>query len=101
MEAFKDRGLKVVSIHATFHKAEDVGLEELKAHVAELKVPFPVGLDARRDGDDATSTLLRYKTEKLPLLVVIDKKGVVRFAGDETSDEAQVQALLEQLLKEE
>lgn len=100
MEAYKDRGLTVVSIHATFHKAEDVGLEELKVHVTELKVPFPVGLDARKDGDDATSTLLRYKTDDVPLTVLVDRKGIVRFTGDWRADEKQMEAIIERLLKE-
>jgi len=91
----------VISVHCAFHKADDQPAEKVRAYVAEKKLAFPVGLDARNDGDDATSTLLRCKTEKLPLLVIVDKKGTVRFTGDEAADEEKATALLEQLLKEE
>ena len=101
MEKFGALGLKVVSVHCAFHKTDDQAADKVRAYVAEKKLAFPVGLDARKDGDDATSTLRLYKTEKLPLLVVIDKKGVVRFTADETADEEKATALIEQLMKEE
>lgn len=101
VEKYGPQGLKVLSIHCSFHKADDQPAEKVREYHATRKLPFPVGLDARKDGDDATSTLLRYKCEKLPLLVVVDKKGIVRFTGDETADEAEVTSLIERLMKEE
>lgn len=100
MDEFGKRGLKVVSIHSTFHKVEDLGLADLKAFVAANKIAFPVALDARKDGDDQTSTLLRYKADDVPLMVLVDKKGIVRFTGDWRSDEKQMEANIDQMLKE-
>ncbi len=100
MDEFGKRGLKVLSIHSTFHKAEDLGLEDLKTFVAAQKIPFPVGLDARKDGDDQTSTLLHYKADDVPLMVLIDKKGIVRFTGDYRSDEKQMETIIGHLLEE-
>ena len=88
---YKDHGLVVIGNHyPEFSHEKD--LENLKAAIIEMDVPYAVAQD--NDG----LTWRAYKNRYWPTLYLIDKRGHIRYThigeGAYTETEAAIQALL-------
>jgi hypothetical protein len=90
-QAYKDQGLVVIGNHyPEFRHERD--LENLKAAITRLDVPYPVAQD--NDG----LTWRAYKNRYWPTLYLIDKWGYIRYThigeGAYLETEAAIQSLL-------
>lgn len=95
---YAEDGLKVIGIHAAFPQKDDLALDRVSRFAKEGQVPFPVGVDTRGDDELVTETLKRYKSDHMPLIVVADRDGVVRFTADQHTDEERIEEAVRGLL---
>jgi len=97
-QRYKDQGLIVIGLHTPeFDHEKDV--DNVKAAIAKLNVPYPVALD----NDFATWNAFRNRY--WPSLYFIDKRGVIRFnhigeLHQDTTDWTKATQLIETMLKE-
>ncbi|MFQ5701334.1 MAG: TlpA family protein disulfide reductase [Acidobacteriota bacterium] len=93
--------LLIVSIHTVFEGHAYQGPERLRAFVREKGIHHPVGIDAYASARDTMPiTMRRYRTRGTPEVVIIDKRGRVRFDHLGSFRPEPVEALIEALLKE-
>jgi peroxiredoxin/mono/diheme cytochrome c family protein len=69
-KSFADKGVKFIGVSET-----DLTAEELKAKVAEFKLPFPVFADPKQGIADA------FKAKITPEVFVLDHNNVLRYRG--------------------
>lgn len=90
-ERYRAQGLTVIGIHYPEFGYE-ADLENLREAVERLKVPYPIAQD------NEGRTWSAYRVRYWPTLILIDKKGQMRFRhigeGRYEEIEAAVQALL-------
>ncbi len=96
---YAEHGLKVIGIHAAFPQKDDLPIERVARFAKEGQVPFPVAVDTRGDDATVTETLKRYKSDHMPLIVVADKDGVVRFTADQHTEEDRLEAVVRELVR--
>jgi peroxiredoxin len=89
-EKYRHVGLVMLSVNLDeeAHRAHDMA--------SSLKIRFPVLLDDRKIASQA------FKVDNMPLTVLIDREGVVRFThvGYNAGDESKILAPLRKLLNE-
>ncbi len=88
---YKDKGLVVIGVHSPeFDYEKD--LDNVRAAIARLDVPYPVAID------NDFKTWQAYHNEYWPALYLIDKRGAIRYAhigeGNYEQSERVIQALL-------
>jgi hypothetical protein len=54
-----------------------VGPEALKVFINEFRLPLPVGVDRRLDGDGMPETMKAYQLQGTPTTIVIDQHGEI------------------------
>jgi hypothetical protein len=93
-ERYAPEGLTIVGVHSPEFFWEKP-LPRVQAAVAELRIPYPVV----QDNDFAVWT--RYGTRYWPTLLLVDRRGVVRYhhIGEGAYDE--IEATIRRLLAEE
>lgn len=75
-EAFAHAPLTVVGLHTVFENHDAMGVDALRAFVAEQRIRFPVGVDAPgADGDPLPRTMRAYGMQGTPTTVLIDGQG--------------------------
>ncbi|HUJ58751.1 MAG TPA: redoxin domain-containing protein [Kofleriaceae bacterium] len=82
---YRDRGVRVIGI-------SDETAPELADYVKDHQLAYTI---ARDDGDRIAGS---YLLEALPMIVVIDRTGVIRYIGIGAGDFAAIEALVERLL---
>ncbi len=70
--------LAVVGLHTAFEHHEAMTPTSLAAFLSEYRIPFPVGVDAHRDGNPTPVTFARYGMRGTPTTVLIDRDGNLR-----------------------
>ncbi len=91
-------GLQVLGIHAAFPQKDDLAMDRVSRFAKEGQLPFPVGVDTRGDDATVTETLKRYKSDHMPLMVLADRDGVVRFTADQHTDEETIEEAVRGLM---
>lgn len=88
---YQDQGLVIIGNHYP-EFAHEYDLDNLKAAIAQLDVPYPVAQD--NDGQ----TWRAYNNRYWPTLYLIDKRGHIRYShigeGAYQETEAAIRALL-------
>ena len=92
-ERYKDQGLVVIGNHYPEFDYE-ADLENLKAAIARLDVPYPVAQD--NDG----ATWRAYRNQYWPALYLIDKRGRIRYVHIGEGAYAEIEAAIRALLAE-
>lgn len=70
--------LAVIGLHTVFEHHDAMTPTSLAAFLSEYRIPFPVGVDAHRDGDPTPVTFGRYGMRGTPTTVLIDRDGGLR-----------------------
>jgi len=93
--------LLIVSIHTVFEGHDEQTPERLRAFIAEKNIVYPVGIDAyKKQGDEEPITMNRFDTGGTPHVVIIDKKGKLRFTHFGAFDRGPVERFINRLLDE-
>jgi thiol-disulfide isomerase/thioredoxin len=92
-DRYKDRGLVVIGNHYPEFKHER-DLNNLRAALVELDIPYPVA----QDNDRATWTA--YQTRFWPTLFLIDKRGQLRYTHIGEGRYAETESAIQELLAE-
>lgn len=75
-ELFARAPLSVVGLHTVFERHDEMGIDALRAFVAERGIRFPVGVDAPGpEGDPLPRTMRAYGMQGTPTTVLIDALG--------------------------
>jgi len=65
----------VVGLHTVFEHHEAMGERSLEAFLSELRVPFPVGVDAHDEGMARPRTMRAWDLRGTPSTVIVDRDG--------------------------
>jgi hypothetical protein len=95
-----DRDLVVVGLHCVFEHHEAMVPRALEAFLHEYRVTFPVGVDARELGARVPTTMRDYRLEGTPSLVLIDRRGRIRYHRFGRPADLEVGARVAELLTE-
>ena len=74
----KDRGLQVVSVSQLYPGDTEDQLKKMDAYIKENNLPFPVGIVSAGD----STSKINYGIQGIPLAVLIDRDGKIRWSGD-------------------
>lgn len=94
-EKHKARGLQVIGVHSSAIKGTiEFNWPELKKWMTERGVKYPVAYD------ETHSLWTKFKGEKFPTFIIIDRNGIIRYAHQGYTPELgiELQAALEQIL---
>jgi cytochrome oxidase Cu insertion factor (SCO1/SenC/PrrC family) len=91
----------LVSIETVFEGHDVQTPERLRAYVRESGLTHPVGIDAYAPDDPVIPvTMKRFGTEGTPQVVIVDKRGKIRFSHFGRFDPLVVEAFIERLTRE-
>ncbi len=95
------KDIQFVAIHTVFEGHSQQTPKRLRQYVKEKNITYPVGIDDYVSSQRTPETMIRYHTRGTPEIVIIDKKGEIRFQhfGGFSSDVAE--NLIDILLNEE
>ncbi|MBX3273792.1 MAG: TlpA family protein disulfide reductase [Sandaracinaceae bacterium] len=88
----------VLGLHTVFEHHDAMGDASLEAFLAELRVPFPVGVDAHETPRSHPWTMRRWGLRGTPSTVVIDRAGRLAWERFGSEDDLDVGLRLGQLL---
>ena len=71
--------LLLVKIHTVFEGHDYQTVQRLKSYLEENGITMPVGVDRHYGDDHLPETKKRYQTRGTPEVVMIDRKGMIRF----------------------
>ncbi len=98
---------RLIGVHSVWEMHERQTPEALKEFVQRRSIPYPVAIDQIREGTLVPETLwaCRILTPdrrlSTPGLVIVDRKGIVRFKAHGGVDEPKIEELIDRLLAEE
>ena len=96
-----DPRIQLVSIHSVFEGHAEQTPRKLRTFIAEKEIPHPVGIDAHLPGESVPLTMRAYKTQGTPEIVIIDKKGNIRFQRFGAFNFKYTENLIESLMEEQ
>ena len=77
---FKDsKEITFLSVHTVFEGHRYQTTPRLRKFVKEKGIQHPVAVDRHEGKETVPKTMKRYKTGGTPCVVILDKKGIVRF----------------------
>lgn len=98
-QVFPGDQVAVIGLHTVFEHHEAQGTRAaLEAFAHEYRLRFPIGID-RQDGR-LPATMAAYKMEGTPTLVVIDRRGLLRFQRFGHVDDMALGSIIGALLAE-
>jgi thiol-disulfide isomerase/thioredoxin len=94
------KDIQLVGIHTVFEGHSQQTPKRLRQYVKEKNIIYPVGIDDYVSSQRMPETMIRYHTRGTPEIVIIDKKGKIRFQhfGGFSTDVAE--ELIDGLLNE-
>ena len=91
----------IVSIHTVFEGHDAQTPERLRLFIQEKGIQHPVGIDAYPSpASEIPITMDRFETGGTPHIVIVDKKGMLRFTHFGRFDPEPVEAYIERILSE-
>ena len=97
---FPESDVIVLGLHTVFEHHSVMGQEALKVFLHEYKINFPVGIDQAEAGSNIPLTMQAYDLRGTPSLILIDRKGKIRFNHFGVIDDMLVGAHIGQFLAE-
>lgn len=94
------KDIQLVGIHTVFEGHAQQTPERLREYVKEKNITYPVGVDDYVSDKKTPETMIRYKTRGTPEIVIIDKKGNIRFQRFGGYNPDVVEELINTLLNE-
>ncbi|MGB3469314.1 MAG: redoxin domain-containing protein [Erythrobacter sp.] len=78
-QLFKADDLAVIGLHTVFEHFEAQGTRAaIEAFLHEYRITFPVGIDAREEGQRLPQTMQEYHMQGTPTTILIDHAGTIR-----------------------
>jgi thiol-disulfide isomerase/thioredoxin len=71
--------IQFLSVHTVFEGHSYQTVSRLRQFIREKKIKHLVGVDRHFGNDPLPVTMKRYKTGGTPSMVILDKRGVIRF----------------------
>lgn len=101
---FEERDVVVLGLHTVFEHHAAMAPSALEVFFKEYRVTFPVAVDAPASSyslaDPIPMTMQAYGLQGTPSLMLIDKRGFVRFTHFGVMDNMALGAILGQLIAE-
>lgn len=97
-EEIASEDLLLIKIHTVFEGHSYQNSQRLKQYLKDKEITMPVGIDRHLNNDYLPETKKRYKTRGTPEIVMIDRKGMIRFQQFGWFDPAIAEAYLESLI---
>jgi len=95
------KDIQLVGIHTVFEAHSQQTPKQLRQYVKEKNITYPVGVDDQVDNQRLPETMIRYQTRGTPEMVIIDKKGEIRFQHFGSFNPGVAEELINTLLNEE
>lgn len=76
--SFDPRAVSVLGLHSVFEHHEAMTPTALRAFVHEYRLTFPIAIDQRSETQPLPRTMLAYRMQGTPTLVLIDRWGRLR-----------------------
>jgi len=95
---FNSDDLQVVGLHSVFENHEVMQPHALEVFTSEWRLPFPVGIDKREDGEWMPETMKTYQLQGTPSLIVIDHLGEIQLNSFGHVDQGKIEAFLTELI---
>ncbi len=101
-QKYSDRkDVQLVAIHTVFEGHSQQTPKRLRQYVKEKNITYPVGVDDHVSNQRLPETMIRYHTRGTPEIVIIDKKGEIRFQHFGRFNTGIAEKLINTLLNEE
>lgn len=98
---FRKDGLAVIGLHTVFEHHAVMGPEALRVFLHEYRWSFPIGIDQAAPSGHVPLTMRAYHLEGTPSVVLIDRRGQIRFQHLGPFDDLLMGGLIGRLLSED
>ncbi|EQC45518.1 peroxiredoxin [Bacteriovorax sp. Seq25_V] len=95
---FNGTEVAVVGLHSVFENHHVMTAEALEVFIHEWRLPFPVGIDLRLEGQWMPETMRTYQLQGTPSLIIIDHLGEVKLSAFGHLDLDRVESLISSLI---
>lgn len=99
-QKFNSNDVEVVGLHSVFENHHVMTPEALDVFIKEWRLPFPVAIDKRLEGEWMPETMKAYHFQGTPSLLIIDHKSDVRLNHFGHLDQEQLEAFIQRLINE-
>ena len=96
-ETFDSADVAVIGLHTVFEHHLAMQPVSVEAFLHEYRVSFPVGVDTPAGKDGIPLTMHAYEMRGTPTLILIDRKGFLRYHGFGQVPDLAVGAAITQL----
>ena len=101
-QKYNDRqDIQLIGIHTVFEGHSQQTPKRLRQYIKEKNITYPVGIDDYVSSQRMPETMIQYHTRGTPEIVIIDKKGKIRFQHFGSFSSDVVEKLIGMLLNEE
>ncbi|OUR93538.1 hypothetical protein A9Q84_18895 [Halobacteriovorax marinus] len=95
---FNSDDVKVVGLHSVFENHEAMQPHALKVFISEWRLPFPVAIDKRLEGEWMPETMKAYQLEGTPSLIIIDRDGSLKLKHFGLIDQEKLEIFINELI---
>ncbi|MFZ6871263.1 redoxin domain-containing protein [Undibacterium sp. Di27W] len=98
--AFSQQELAVIGLHTVFEHHQVMGKAALQAFIHEYRLSFPIAIDMPDPHSGIPLSMQKYGLRGTPSILLIDKKGRIRFHHFGHIDDLKLGYILGQLIAE-
>lgn len=100
-QVFSKEMFTVIGLHTVFEHHQVMNDEALQVFINEYRLDFPIGVDQSDEFDDVPKTMNALALRGTPGLVLLDKRGRIRFSHFGQVDDMTLGAAVGRLLSED
>ena len=97
---FASRGLQLIGLHSVFEHHDVMDRQALEAFIHQYRLTFPIAIDLPAANGSIPQTMLAYRLQGTPSLVLIDRAGRVRSTDFGPVDDMRIGSMIGELLSE-
>ena len=99
-QVFSGEQFTMIGLHTVFEHHRVMNDEALQVFINEYRLDFPIGADQANDFDGIPKTMSAFALRGTPSLVLLDRRGRIRFSHLGQADDMTVGAVVGRLLSE-
>ncbi|MET0286751.1 MAG: TlpA disulfide reductase family protein [Polyangiales bacterium] len=99
-DSFRGHPIQVVGLHTVFENHDLMSTDALAAFIGDNDLRFPIGVDSPEPGSRIPRTMRAYDMQGTPTLIAIDAQGKRRRQRLGHMPDAELEGLVNGLLKE-
>ncbi|MFC6633045.1 peroxiredoxin family protein [Microbulbifer taiwanensis] len=99
-ECFADEPFQAIGLHTVFEHHSVMNPDALKVFAREFRLAFPIAVDQPAENSAVPVTMQKLGLQGTPSLVLIDKRGLIRFSRFGQVSDMQLGGMIGQLLAE-